>query len=353
MHPIVFPYWSLRALVQCYTERRAGRRAGPISFVIATNVLYLCALLIIVGMLSPFADTVTAQSNGGSLIPQGQMSVVSVSSDEANKENVLDGNSNTKWGPRDSNPHEMILALGGTYNVSEFRYTPYIWTKCTQYEVYVSATNGSWGSAVVTGTWATNSSEKTVSFPPTPGAFLRIRYLNSYCYAAEHNVAGVAATNQPPVGVPTPYDLNGDGKTDIVWRNTTTGDVAGWLGNGLTLGQTGVIAAGLDSAWIIKGMGDLDGDGKADIVWRNTTTGDVAGWLGNGLTLGQTGVIATVMDLAWVIEGVGDLDGDGKADIVWHHTVTGDVAGWLGNGLTLGQTGVIASSVPLEWEIQP
>jgi hypothetical protein len=75
-------------------------------------------------------------------------------------------------------------------------------------------------------------------------------------------------------------------------------------------------------------------------------------WLGNGLTLGETGIIATGVDAAWTIEGVGDVSGDGKDDFVWRHT-NGDVAVWLGNGLTLGATGIIATGVDAAWSIQP
>jgi hypothetical protein len=145
-------------------------------------------------------------------------------------------------------------------------------------------------------------------------------------------------------------DVDGDGKDDIVWQHTN-GDVAVWLGNGLTLGATGIIATGVDAAWTIRGVGDVSGDGKADIVWRHTN-GDVAVWLGNGLTLGATGIIATGVDAAWTIEGVGDVSGDGKDDFVWRHT-NGDVAVWLGNGLTLGATGIIATGVDAAWSIQP
>ncbi len=147
------------------------------------------------------ATTETSGSGGGViLIPQGQMSVTSVSSDTANKDKVLDGNSETIWQASGAGPHEMILSLGGNANVSEFRYLPYSWTKCTQYEVYVSATNGNWGTAVATGTWANDSTEKTASFSPTTGAFLRVRYLDNYCYAAEHNV-GTSPT-QPEEDIP-------------------------------------------------------------------------------------------------------------------------------------------------------
>jgi hypothetical protein len=47
-------------------------------------------------------------------------------------------------------------------------------------------------------------------------------------------------------------DLEGDGKDDIMWRNTANGNVAGWLGNGLTLGPTGVIAGGVALEWEIQ-----------------------------------------------------------------------------------------------------
>ncbi len=149
----------------------------------------------------------------------------------------------------------------------------------------------------------------------------------------------------------TTNDIDGDGKADIVLRNMNTGDAGAWLGNGLTLGSTGLIAAGVAAEWVVVGNGDLDGDGKADIVLRNSVTGDVGVWLGNGLTLGSTGVIATGVAAEWIIVGLGDLDGDGKDDIVVRNTSTGDVGAWLGNGLTLGSTGIIATGVATEWVV--
>ena len=97
-------------------------------------------------------------------------------------------------------------------------------------------------------------------------------------------------------------DLNGDGKADIVWRNLQTGDVAGWLLNGLVLQQGAIIGQGIPLAWEIAGVGDLNGDGKADLVWRNTQTGDVAGWLLNGLVLQQGDIIGQGIALNWDIE---------------------------------------------------
>ncbi len=55
-------------------------------------------------------------------------------------------------------------------------------------------------------------------------------------------------------------------------------------------------------AWQIFGVGDLDGDGKTDIVWRNTTTGDVAVWLMNGVVIKQARIVAAGVPLAWQIQ---------------------------------------------------
>ena len=70
-------------------------------------------------------------------------------------------------------------------------------------------------------------------------------------------------------------DFDGDGKSDILWRNTTTGDVGLWELNGASIALATNIANGVASNWVINGVGDVNGDGKSDIIWRNTTTGDV------------------------------------------------------------------------------
>ncbi len=145
-------------------------------------------------------------------------------------------------------------------------------------------------------------------------------------------------------------DLDGDGKADLVWRNTQTGDVSAWLMDGATVRQGPLVATGVPLSWQIVGLGDLDRDRKADLVWRNSA-GDVAVWLMDGVTVKQAPVVASGVPLAWQVSGVGDLDGDGKADLVWRQTQSGDVAAWLMDGVTVKQAPVVASGVPLTWQI--
>ena len=75
------------------------------------------------------------------------------------------------------------------------------------------------------------------------------------------------------------HDLNGDGKSDILWLNTN-GTVTIWEMNG---GQVLATVGGqvVSNAWTIVGTGDFNGDGKSDILWRNTN-GTVAIWEMNG-----------------------------------------------------------------------
>src|SRR5262245_35877680 len=98
-------------------------------------------------------------------------------------------------------------------------------------------------------------------------------------------------------------DLDEDGKADVLWRHTQTGDVAAWLSNGVTIKQVAIVSTGVSPVWQIVGAADLNGDGKGDLLWRHTQTGDVAAWLMNGTTIAGSAVIASVGDLDWQIAG--------------------------------------------------
>jgi hypothetical protein len=78
------------------------------------------------------------------------------------------------------------------------------------------------------------------------------------------------------------HDFNGDGFSDILWRNTNGGVVLRLMNNGSILSSLGVGSATSD--WSIVGQREFNGDGLSDILWRNSS-GGVALWLMNGATI--------------------------------------------------------------------
>jgi uncharacterized delta-60 repeat protein len=150
-------------------------------------------------------------------------------------------------------------------------------------------------------------------------------------------------------------DFNGDGITDLLWRHddgrvyVMPFDAAGMPRAGAVIHREPNIA------WKIVATPDMDGDGKADIVWWNSNTGQVYVMLVNGLTLGAQGLMYTEPDLAWRIVAAGDFSGSGKSNqLLWRHATDGQVYLMTVSvvGSTFGYTGLVIYNEPnLAWKI--
>src|SRR5712692_2416623 len=115
----------------------------------------------------------------------------------------------------------------------------------------------------------------------------------------------LAISSAHALPVCAPMDFDGDCKSDIVWRNSATGEDYLWFINGRTIASRGYLNTVDDPAWQIQGIGDFDGDGRADLLWRNAWTGENYIWLMNGLTIAAQGRVNFVGDPAWQVQGVG------------------------------------------------
>ena len=101
------------------------------------------------------------------------------------------------------------------------------------------------------------------------------------------------------------------------------------------------------------GIGDFDGDGKADIVWRNSSSGQNYLYPMDGTTIkANEGYLRTVADLAWQIAAVRDYDGDGKSDLLWRNASTGHNYLYPMDGTTIKRTEGYLRTVPVgSWSV--
>ena len=80
-------------------------------------------------------------------------------------------------------------------------------------------------------------------------------------------------------------DFNGDGRADILWRNAS-GALQLWQMSHSSVTSAGAITyqgktLAPDASWHVVEIGDFNGDGNSDILWRNDN-GAMSEWLMNG-----------------------------------------------------------------------
>jgi hypothetical protein len=146
-------------------------------------------------------------------------------------------------------------------------------------------------------------------------------------------------------------DFDGDGKSDLLWFNRTSGLLALWTMNGTTVRASLAVRTLPGATWEIVGTGDYNGDGKSDVLQRQKTTGQLRVWFMNGATVTTEAPIGTVTDLVSRVAGTGDYDGDGRSDIAWYHSGTGAVSIWLMNGAVVRSQTVVATLADLTGRI--
>jgi hypothetical protein len=161
----------------------------------------------------------------------------------------------------------------------------------------------------------------------------------------ELNSNGQWQASVSPGGHPAGYqvigvgDFTGDGTTDILWNNSSTGDVDEWqIANGQWAGSVD-LGTHPGSGWTISGVGDFFGNGREDVLWTNSAASGVQTDIWQ---LGPNGQWTASMSpgthpAGYQVAGIGDVTGASVADIIWFNPTTGDVDEWkISNGQWAG-----------------
>ena len=124
-------------------------------------------------------------------------------------------------------------------------------------------------------------------------------------------------------------DLNGDGKDDLLITRTdgstrASGRSAHYYPmNGTSkLTGSGSVALKTNLDWLVMGLGDFDGDGKTDVLTRDSVAGTwhVARMNGRTVAIADNADLTTNLD--WRLAAIADFDGDGKDDVLLRHSGT-------------------------------
>ncbi len=74
-----------------------------------------------------------------------------------------------------------------------------------------------------------------------------------------------------------------------------------WLMNGVAPSSAAIILS--DPNWAVTYTADTSGDGMTDLIWRNSVTGQTGIWLMNGAVATATGLLLS--DVNWQVKNPG------------------------------------------------
>ncbi len=167
-------------------------------------------------------------------------------------------------------------------------------------------------------------------------------------FTVEHDVRRIFNTDWKVVGT---GDFTGDGKNDLLLRNVSDGSNAIWEMDGTDFVQSIYLKELAYTAWQVAGVGDFNGDGSKDILWRHTGNGKNAVWEMNGTDFVTATFINELTNLKWQAVGVGDFNGDNKDDILWRHSDNGRNTVWEMDGLTFSAASALRRVKNLSWQV--
>jgi len=161
-------------------------------------------------------------------------------------------------------------------------------------------------------------------------------------------MAGTTVASSVSLGnVPTAWNIVAtDRMGDIFWEDSSS-NYSIWQVNGSQV--TSASLGNVPSNWVLAGVGDFDGNGSTDILWRDNVSNAVAIWYLNGTSIETSAGFGPVPSTTHIVQ-TGDYNGDGKTDILWLDT-SGNLSVWFLDGSSVLSAATIAN-VGTSWSVQ-
>lgn len=185
----------------------------------------------------------------------------------------------------------------------------------------------------------------TVSNPAIPESYWLHRRIKQYqspaqtggpetwgglSLSVDRNQLDVTPVPRTPFG-----DFNRNGWSDLIARQTSTGSLYLYPGNGGRFAAPSRIGTGWNGMSAVTRLGDFNRDGREDVIAREQATGSL--WLYTGTGTGFSGRVR--IGIGWngmrEITPVGDLNSDGYSDVLAVSAATGCLHLYLGRGTSL------------------
>lgn len=188
---------------------------------------------------------------------------------------------------------------------------------------------------------------------------------------ARTNWATVVDEGGKPIFVGPPWSIVATAPGQIIWHNSASGETQIWRMNGQQItGRATVLDEGgkpilVGLPWRIVSSGDFNSDGRTDILWHNSSSNETQIWLmndrniiGRRTVLGEDGKPMFV-GLPWRIVGADDFNRDGTCDILWHNKDSGETQIWFMREHSIARRATVdvrdggGNLIVLPWRIVP
>ena len=183
----------------------------------------------------------------------------------------------------------------------------------------------------------------TVSDASIPSTYWLHRRIKQYRGGAPETYGGQTLNvdrdqlDVAPLPAGTFGDFNGDGWSDLIARESFSGSLFLYPGNGTGFPAMVQIGSGWNVMDSITRLGDFNLDGHEDVIARESATGALWLYLGNGAGFPSRVKIGL---RGWngmrEITPVGDFDGDGFPDLIAVESSSGNLYFYPGRGFSLG-----------------